>query len=102
VSGIGINAATEQQLLSVSYPNFGQFDNERVGTIAQSLITRTNERETLIPNATDDQVAIVLYLADQAARKAGGRFFGWEGYHDESIIKFVKEHVRLSDQELFL
>jgi len=97
VSGIGINAATERELLSVSYPNFGQFDNERVGAIAQSLITHTEERETLIPNTTDDQVAIVLYLADQAARKAGGRFFGWEGYHDESIAKFVKEHVRLSD-----
>lgn len=102
VSGIAINAATEKQLLSVSYPNFGQFDNERVGASAAPLIASTGERETLIPSATDEQVAIVLYLADQVARKAGARFFGWDGYRDETITEFVREHVRLSDQELFL
>ena len=102
ISGIGVNAGSERELLSVSYPNFSQFDNERVGRVVQALTVRTTEREELIPQASDEKLAIVLYLTDQAARKAGGRFFGWEGYHDESITRFIQEYVRLSDQELFL
>jgi hypothetical protein len=101
VSGVGVNAASVHELTSVSYPNFGQFGSEYVGTIARPLITRTSERETLIPQATDEQVAIVLYLADQAAIKAGGQFIGWDGYHDNSVTQFIQEQVRLSDQELW-
>ena len=102
VSGVNANAASEKQLLAVSYPNFSQFRDERIGSVVRPLITHTSEREELTPQASDEQIAIVLYLADGLARRVGGQFFGWDGYHDAATEEFVQTQVRQSDHELFL
>jgi hypothetical protein len=95
VSGVRVDAGTQSELLSVSYPNFGQFDDRRVGTLPRVLTSHTRERATLLPEAPDEQVATVLDLASHAAQRAGAKFFGWEDFHDQSVMRFIEYNTRL-------
>jgi hypothetical protein len=100
ISGVEAEAANTRDLLTVSYPNFALLDVRAAAQIVRRVIAPGPDRELLVGDATDEEVATVLYLTDQVAQQEAKAVFGWEGYPAD-VADWVVDEVRESDSELF-
>jgi hypothetical protein len=91
IAGIEAGASTKQELFQVSYPNFAEAEGRRANDIVRPLIFDTSMRSALVPEASDEQLAQALHLADQAAQDATKRFWSWEGYTDPDVRRFIEK-----------
>lgn len=96
VSGIAVDAADERTLLSVSYPNYASADGDRSNQIAHPLVFDVELRAALLNGASDQQLALVLDLADRVAQREGQSSWGWEGYTAPSVRAFIQRHKAAS------
>lgn len=92
-SAIAVGAATERDVLDVSYPNFAAAYGERANAVVPPLVHDPALRAAVVPGATDADLARVLLLLDRAARRAAQGFFGWEGYTDPAVIAWLDRHA---------
>lgn len=100
ICGVDVRARTLQDLLRVSYPNFGQFDSRRSAGVVRPLLSGTPERAELLGDATDEDLALVLHFAHQAALEASRAYFGWDAFPDD-VTQWIEDQVRLSDSQIF-
>lgn len=93
ISGVRAGATTERDLFSVSYPNFARADGSRANGVVLPLLATPEMRAALLPGATDEQIALVLHLADMVARRESQGFWGWEGYVDADVRSFIESRL---------
>lgn len=89
IAGVDVAAQDERTLLDVSYPNYSRADGHRANGVVATLLFDPAARGALLPDAVDQQLATVLRLADQVARREGQRYWGWEGYTDPKVRAFA-------------
>lgn len=93
VSAAAAGATDERALFAVSYPNYARADGSRANAIVGPLVFDPELRSALLPDVADDQLALVLELADRAAAREGQAYWGWEGYTDPRVQAFVQSHL---------
>lgn len=92
IASTAVDATSERSVFNVSYPNFARFDDQFDKVVAQ-LVTNPQVRSELVADVSDATLARVLVLVDNAARQESARFFGWEGYRDQSVKDFIAKHA---------
>jgi len=84
----------ETGVVSGFYPNFSRFYSSRTTPAIASLISDNAMRQAIFPKP-DAELADALRGIDVQARHEGVRFNGWDGYEDERIRAFLRDHPDL-------
>jgi hypothetical protein len=73
------------------FPNFSRFYSTRTVPAIALLIADDSMRAAIFPKP-DGDLAKALRELDAQARQASFRFNGWEGYEDDRIREFLRDH----------
>ena len=73
---------------SAYYPNYARFYSSRTVPIIRRLLTDSVLREAIAP-VSDPELMVLLHGLDEAARKEGFRFNGWDGMRDDTIHAWI-------------
>ena len=84
-------AATERDVLDVSYPNFARYD-ARYDMVVTRLLSDRDMRQMLLKQVPDAVLARVLALVDTVAQTAVQKYWGWEGYRDQAVRDFIADN----------
>lgn len=91
IAATAVEAATEQDVLEVSYPSFARY-NARYDVVVTRLISDREMRQMLLGDVPDAVLARVLALVDAIAQTAARKFWGWEGYRDHAVKHFIADN----------
>jgi hypothetical protein len=81
----------ETGFLSGFYPNFARFYSRRTVPVIARLTSDDVMRQAIFPKP-DQELADALRGLDGQARQAGLRFNGWDGFEDERVRAFLRDH----------
>jgi hypothetical protein len=79
-----------------TFPYYAAWDGERVTPLVRSLISSTDIRQTLLPEATDTDLASLLealaHRADRGSQGLGSWQF-WQGFSDSYVQRFIAKQA---------
>lgn len=91
IAATAVEAATEHDVLEVSYPSFARYD-ARYDVVVTRLLSDREMRQMLLGQVPDAVLARVLALVDAVAQTAARKFWGWEGYRDQAVKDFIADN----------
>lgn len=74
------------------YPHFARFYEHRSLPVLERVIADPEVRQTLFPNRSDQELAIVIRWIDHSATQEGFRYAGWDGFLNDTVREFLEKN----------